>query len=633
MENPEEVLQLLERFTKLKQKEIPRELEDYLCFVARTGDTVYRWPIIKHLFREKLIHVIKDFHDNTPSIADLPICPNVDLFNYERMKRTLLERLDAFNSAPFTIQRICELLTEPRKQYTRIDKFMRAVEKNILVVSTQEPGRRRSDSENGDSLDSIVNGELEVNVDIEMDNEAFGIDSGEIVSNSASSVAAAVPATVEESTAATSADEPKPQRKASTTEPAPDGSSSMTTGEDSPPTDIAKNKEQLVAVIPASSEEAPTESPTLPSSELPPVDDTCKDDSVVPPASSSLEEKMNSPISQVASEAVAIDAVDSARPIESEHSNPEESTTTPKEQSRGAELHSATSESQGIIEKLKESQENEPVRQCSSSGDTEDQAADDGQPQAKIAKLSDDNSPTKPANIVFEVKEDLSTSGGESLEQERDEISSCSTTDSSGSSTSVDSESVPVSAAVDDTSPIETTAEASEATAANVVPEVSPEPEVNPEPAVEDKQQQLLQAEVQETNEPPVAIVAPIEVTADAEVAPPSSGAIPEEPEAEIVPTLAAAEAAAAQQQVQEKQQHDVELDPTPPSYTATDEMETASSTATMIPENVMATDDEETNAGAPDPVTPMAAEVSDATKTDDNAMDIDESSVEPMDQ
>lgn len=69
MENPEEVLQLLERFTKLKQKEIPRELDDYLGFVARTGDTVYRWAIVKHLFREKLVHVITDFHDNTPSIA------------------------------------------------------------------------------------------------------------------------------------------------------------------------------------------------------------------------------------------------------------------------------------------------------------------------------------------------------------------------------------------------------------------------------------------------------------------------------------------------------------------------------------------------------------------------------------
>uniref|UniRef100_A0A182FSB2 Uncharacterized protein n=2 Tax=Anopheles albimanus TaxID=7167 RepID=A0A182FSB2_ANOAL len=184
MENQEEILLLLERFTKSKQKDIPRELEDYLNFVARTGDTVYRWVLVKPLFREKLVNVITDFHDNTPSIADLPPCPNVDPFNYERMKRALLERLDSFNSAPFTVQRICELLTEPRKQYTRIDKFMRAVEKNILVVSTQEPGRGRSDSENGDSLDSIVNGDLEVNVDIEMDNEHFHLEADALLPDS-----------------------------------------------------------------------------------------------------------------------------------------------------------------------------------------------------------------------------------------------------------------------------------------------------------------------------------------------------------------------------------------------------------------------------------------------------------------
>uniref|UniRef100_U5EPQ0 Putative serine/threonine-protein phosphatase 4 regulatory subunit 2 n=1 Tax=Corethrella appendiculata TaxID=1370023 RepID=U5EPQ0_9DIPT len=206
MDNPEEILQSLERFTKLKQKDIPRELDEYLAFVARTGDTVYRWSIIKQLFREKLMNVITDFHDSTPSVTDLPIYPNVDPFNYEVMKRTLLERLDAFNSAPFTVQRICELLTEPRKQYSRIDKFMRAVEKNILVVSTQEPGRRRSDSENenGDSLDSIVNGDLEVNVDIDMDNESFDAGTGGTSGNHIESSATSTETTTITSTTATS---------------------------------------------------------------------------------------------------------------------------------------------------------------------------------------------------------------------------------------------------------------------------------------------------------------------------------------------------------------------------------------------------------------------------------------------
>lgn len=89
------------------------------------------------------------------------------------MKKVLIEKLDSFAAAPFTIQRISELLSDPRKQYSRIDKFMRAVEKTILVVSTVPPGRHRSESENGDSLDSALNGDFatEVNVDVEMEHE------------------------------------------------------------------------------------------------------------------------------------------------------------------------------------------------------------------------------------------------------------------------------------------------------------------------------------------------------------------------------------------------------------------------------------------------------------------------------
>lgn len=65
-------------------------------------------------------------------LADLPPCPNVDAFNYENLKAVLLERLDLFHAAPFTVQRLCELLTNPKKHYCRLDKFMRALEKTIL---------------------------------------------------------------------------------------------------------------------------------------------------------------------------------------------------------------------------------------------------------------------------------------------------------------------------------------------------------------------------------------------------------------------------------------------------------------------------------------------------------------------
>lgn len=154
MENPEEILHSLEEFSKMKPKDIPRELEDYLQFVAKTGDPVYQWSTVKSLFREKLINVITEFHESCRTV-EIPPCPNVDVFNYDAMKNFILEKLDTFAAAPFTVQRICELLTAPRKEYNRIDKYMRALEKNILVVSTTEPGGRRAGAENGEN---IVNG-------------------------------------------------------------------------------------------------------------------------------------------------------------------------------------------------------------------------------------------------------------------------------------------------------------------------------------------------------------------------------------------------------------------------------------------------------------------------------------------
>ncbi|XP_013194949.2 serine/threonine-protein phosphatase 4 regulatory subunit 2 [Amyelois transitella] len=176
MENSEEIFLFLEEFSKRKPKTIPQELNEYLAYVARTGDPVYQWPLVKSLFKEKLLNVITDFYETTPGI-DIPPYPNVDPFNYDTMKNSLLERLDSFTSAPFTVQRICELLTYPRKQYNRVDKFMRAIEKNILVVSTREPGSQRHiEAENGEAMEPIVNGSdnnSEYNVDVEMEDMAW----------------------------------------------------------------------------------------------------------------------------------------------------------------------------------------------------------------------------------------------------------------------------------------------------------------------------------------------------------------------------------------------------------------------------------------------------------------------------
>lgn len=62
--------------------------------------------------------------------------PNVEKFNLESSREEILELIASFNEAPFTIQRICELLYSPLKYYDRVGTFLRGLEKNLRVISS-----------------------------------------------------------------------------------------------------------------------------------------------------------------------------------------------------------------------------------------------------------------------------------------------------------------------------------------------------------------------------------------------------------------------------------------------------------------------------------------------------------------
>uniref|UniRef100_L7M168 Putative serine/threonine protein phosphatase 4 regulatory subunit n=1 Tax=Rhipicephalus pulchellus TaxID=72859 RepID=L7M168_RHIPC len=134
----EALLDELTDFANQKPAEIPSVLDEYLCHIAKTGDTLFSWHKLKPLLCRKLEVVMNEFHKVSPT-DDLPALPNVEAFKYEEMKEKVLEAVNCFNSAPFTIQRLCELVVDPKKHYKRTDKFMRGLEKNVLVVSTIEP--------------------------------------------------------------------------------------------------------------------------------------------------------------------------------------------------------------------------------------------------------------------------------------------------------------------------------------------------------------------------------------------------------------------------------------------------------------------------------------------------------------
>lgn len=49
-----------------------------------------------------------------------------------------LDGLTQISNPPFTIQRLCEICIEPRKHYKAVGKYLRALERTILVTSTKD---------------------------------------------------------------------------------------------------------------------------------------------------------------------------------------------------------------------------------------------------------------------------------------------------------------------------------------------------------------------------------------------------------------------------------------------------------------------------------------------------------------
>lgn len=142
MENQEDVLDALCCYEKKPTPDIPPVLDQYLRRVAKTGETLFPWQQLKILFIHKLDSVITQFNQDFPA-DHLQNCPNVENVKFEEMKKRVVCSLEEFQGAPFTIQRLCELVTEPKKHYKRTDKFLRGIEKNVLVVSTVDPFGRK----------------------------------------------------------------------------------------------------------------------------------------------------------------------------------------------------------------------------------------------------------------------------------------------------------------------------------------------------------------------------------------------------------------------------------------------------------------------------------------------------------
>lgn len=147
------VLDALKDFETKGKKESSPVLEQFLCHVAKTGETMVPWEQFKSYFLCKLEKVMDEFRMSMPD-QRLITNSNVENIPFEETKERILKIVDGYNGIPFTIQRLCELLVEPKRNYTGTDKFLRGVEKNVMVVSCVYP----TSEKNGTASVNKLNG-------------------------------------------------------------------------------------------------------------------------------------------------------------------------------------------------------------------------------------------------------------------------------------------------------------------------------------------------------------------------------------------------------------------------------------------------------------------------------------------
>ncbi|KAJ0036215.1 hypothetical protein NQD34_004892 [Periophthalmus magnuspinnatus] len=149
------LLEALQDFEKKGKKETIPLLEQFLCHVAKTGEPPLSWTQFKPYFMFKLESIMDSFHASAPDQRHVDN-PNVEHVTFEEMKNRILKIVDGYNGIPFTIQRLCELLTDPKRNYSGTGKFLRGLEKNVMVVSCLCSTSEKNGSLNANKMNGVM---------------------------------------------------------------------------------------------------------------------------------------------------------------------------------------------------------------------------------------------------------------------------------------------------------------------------------------------------------------------------------------------------------------------------------------------------------------------------------------------
>jgi hypothetical protein len=97
-----------------------------------------QWVDLQKSLKTRLEQIIEMYQKQKDCKENQLDEPNVEKFNLDNSRDEIMELIESFTEPPFTIQRICELLSWPLKYYDRVSTFLRGLEKNLRVISSND---------------------------------------------------------------------------------------------------------------------------------------------------------------------------------------------------------------------------------------------------------------------------------------------------------------------------------------------------------------------------------------------------------------------------------------------------------------------------------------------------------------
>ncbi|KAI9498166.1 PPP4R2-domain-containing protein [Zychaea mexicana] len=104
------------------------EYHQGLAEIAETNQITQSWSDLQVAIKNAILQQCELIEKKEPAPEEWA--------NIESIKTNILHSLENHERPPFTVQRLCELVIDPRKHYRMFLKYINAIEKVLLVTST-----------------------------------------------------------------------------------------------------------------------------------------------------------------------------------------------------------------------------------------------------------------------------------------------------------------------------------------------------------------------------------------------------------------------------------------------------------------------------------------------------------------